>query len=76
MHIIYCFKYADPSIGGPEIIPPGWSDWHGLVGQSRYYNYTISHNGVPIHSDDLYLTDIIVSHLFIYFIIVNRLLEK
>ncbi|XP_063368638.1 N-acetylglucosamine-6-sulfatase-like [Cydia amplana] len=40
-------------------VPPGWSEWHGLVGNSVYYNYTLSNNGVPTHSEDLYLTDII-----------------
>eukprot|EP00039_Didymoeca_costata_P033451 m.42389 g.42389 ORF g.42389 m.42389 type:complete len:500 (+) comp9877_c1_seq3:65-1564(+) len=26
--------------------PPGWDDWHGLVGNSRYYNVSIIDNGV------------------------------
>ncbi|XP_052738954.1 N-acetylglucosamine-6-sulfatase [Bicyclus anynana] len=55
----YLNEYGTPSAGGPEQVPPGWSEWHGLVGNSVYYNYTISNNGVPTYSTDLYLTDII-----------------
>ncbi|XP_013167378.1 PREDICTED: N-acetylglucosamine-6-sulfatase-like [Papilio xuthus] len=55
----YLNEYGVKAAGGPEQIPPGWSEWHGLVGNSVYYNYTISNNGVPTHSTDLYLTDII-----------------
>jgi arylsulfatase A-like enzyme len=31
----------------PSYIPPGWGDWHALVGQSAYqvFNYKINHNG-------------------------------
>ncbi|MCU1428285.1 MAG: sulfatase [Actinomycetia bacterium] len=30
-------------------VPPGWDDWHALVGDSAYkmYGYTMSNNGVP-----------------------------
>ncbi|XP_047537974.1 N-acetylglucosamine-6-sulfatase-like [Vanessa atalanta] len=55
----YLNEYGVHATGGPEQIPPGWSEWHGLVGNSVYYNYTISNNGVPTYSTDLYLTDII-----------------
>ena len=44
-------------------VPPGWNQWAGLVGNSIYYNYTLSLNGVPeIHGDiyeDDYLTDVV-----------------
>ncbi len=43
--------------------PPGWSQWFGLVGNSVYYNYTISDNGVAqVHGDNYttdYLTDVL-----------------
>ncbi|XP_049879116.1 N-acetylglucosamine-6-sulfatase-like [Pectinophora gossypiella] len=55
----YLNEYGTERAGGPERVPPGWSEWHGLVGNSVYYNYTISNNGVPTHSTDLYLTDVI-----------------
>ncbi|XP_032526947.2 N-acetylglucosamine-6-sulfatase-like [Danaus plexippus] len=55
----YLNEYGVHASGGPEQVPPGWSEWHGLVGNSVYYNYTISNNGVPTFSTDLYLTDII-----------------
>ena len=47
-------------------VPPGWSDWHGLKGNSRYYNGTISNNGnATFHGDDQvkdYLPDIFWAH--------------
>ncbi|XP_022115087.1 N-acetylglucosamine-6-sulfatase [Pieris rapae] len=55
----YLNAYGTKEAGGIENVPPGWSDWHGLVGNSVYYNYTISNNGVPTYSTDLYLTDVI-----------------
>lgn len=48
-------------------IPPGWDWWIGLVGNSKYYNYTLSVNGTAVHHRDSYqndyLTDVIVSVL-------------
>ncbi|KAL0867806.1 hypothetical protein ABMA27_008508 [Loxostege sticticalis] len=55
----YLNQYGVKEAGGPEVVPPGWSEWHGLVGNSVYYNYTMSNNGVPTYSTDLYLTDVI-----------------
>ena len=61
----YLNQYGMPSVGGPEHVPPGWDEWVGLVGNSRYYNYTLSVNGKPekhgqTYATD-YLTDILVS---------------
>ena len=56
-------QYGSKGAGGPEHVPPGWTDWQGLVGNSRYYNYTLSNNGVPeVHKDNYandYLTDVV-----------------
>lgn len=53
--------------GGTEHVPPGWDDWLGLVGNSRYYNYSLSDNGKKVkHGDEYssdYLTDVLVSLL-------------
>ena len=58
-------QYGEPSAGGVSHVPPGWDWWVGLVGNSRYYNYTLSVNGTAQkHGDSYeedYLTDIIVS---------------
>ncbi|GAB5363917.1 hypothetical protein AAMO2058_000924500 [Amorphochlora amoebiformis] len=48
---------------GIQYVPPGWSQWYALKGNSRYFNYTISNNGQPEYHgnsyDDDYLTDIL-----------------
>jgi hypothetical protein len=35
----------------------GWSQWFGLVGNSVYYDYTISNNGLPETHGNNYTTD-------------------
>ncbi|CAL4107884.1 unnamed protein product, partial [Meganyctiphanes norvegica] len=59
----YLNAYGQHAVGGVEHIPPGYDHWMGLVGNSRYYNYTLSVDGVAeMHGDnfeDDYLTNII-----------------
>ncbi len=41
----------------PELVPPGWDDWHGLVDYStyNYFNWAINDNGeVHYHGDREY----------------------
>ncbi|XP_078680909.1 N-acetylglucosamine-6-sulfatase-like [Branchiostoma floridae x Branchiostoma belcheri] len=59
----YLNQYGFPSTGGPGHIPPGWDWWIGLIGNSRYYDYSLSVNGTKQkhgtqYSRD-YLTDVI-----------------
>ena len=42
----YLNNYGTRKVGGVEHIPPGWDQWYGLVGNSKYYGYTVSNNGV------------------------------
>ena len=46
-------------------VPPGWDSWLGLVGNSQYYHYSVSDNGVRVqHGDDYsndYFTDVIAN---------------
>lgn len=45
-------------------VPPGFTDWHGLHGNSKYYNYTLNENGILKQFGDQeqeYLTDVLVS---------------
>lgn len=48
---------------GVKHVPLGWDFWAALVGNSKYYNYTLSINGkAEVHGDDYnedYLTDVI-----------------
>jgi len=59
----YLNQYGKGNEGGIEHVPEGWDWWAGLVGNSRYYNYTISNNGkAEVHKDNYttdYLTDVI-----------------
>ncbi len=47
-------------------IPPGWDDWHALVGETAHkmYNYTITNNGVATTAGDApedYETDVLAN---------------
>ena len=59
----YLNRYGLPDAGGLDHIPPGWTHWRALQGNSVYYNYTLSVDGVPeIHGDSYtedYMTDVI-----------------
>ena len=55
----YAGKYLNEYRG--TAVPKGWEHWYGLVGNSKYYNYSLNVNGVlEDHGDDYekdYLTD-------------------
>ena len=57
-------KYGKTETGGVSYVPPGYDRWVALVGNSRYYNFTLSVDGKEeIHGDDYgadYLTDLLV----------------
>jgi len=59
----YLNQYGTRKGGGFGHLPKGWNFWAGLVGNSKYYNYTLSVNGKPeVHKDSYprdYLTDVI-----------------
>lgn len=53
----YLNNYGFNQAGGVKYIPPGWSHWFGLVGNSKYYNYDISNNGMQQSFGSNYSTD-------------------
>ncbi|KAJ0057556.1 hypothetical protein NL108_009320 [Boleophthalmus pectinirostris] len=61
----YLNQYGRKEVGDVAHVPPGWDQWHALVGNSQYYNYTLSVNGKEeIHGDSYekdYLTDLITN---------------
>lgn len=63
------FQYGDRAVGGAAHVPPGWDWWYGLLGNSRYYNYSLSINGTEKFFANDYLTDAIVK----YFTFINRI---
>uniref|UniRef100_A0A8C6LX38 N-acetylglucosamine-6-sulfatase n=1 Tax=Nothobranchius furzeri TaxID=105023 RepID=A0A8C6LX38_NOTFU len=62
----YLNQYGQKAAGDVDHVPPGWDQWNALVGNSQYYNYTLSVNGkAEKHSDTYekdYLTDLIDKH--------------
>uniref|UniRef100_A0A1A8ITC6 N-acetylglucosamine-6-sulfatase n=2 Tax=Nothobranchius kuhntae TaxID=321403 RepID=A0A1A8ITC6_NOTKU len=61
----YLNQYGQKAAGDVDHVPPGWDQWNALVGNSQYYNYTLSVNGkAEKHSDTYekdYLTDLILN---------------
>ncbi|XP_063167168.1 N-acetylglucosamine-6-sulfatase-like [Candoia aspera] len=61
----YLNQYGVPKAGGVQHIPLGWTYWLGLVGNSKYYNYTLSVNGHEEkhgdHYEEDYLTDLLTN---------------
>ncbi|XP_075996301.1 glucosamine (N-acetyl)-6-sulfatase (Sanfilippo disease IIID), b [Genypterus blacodes] len=61
----YLNQYGKKEGGDIGYVPPGWDQWHALVGNSQYYNYTLSVNGKEEQHGDSYeedyLTDLIVN---------------
>ncbi|XP_062560664.1 N-acetylglucosamine-6-sulfatase-like [Armigeres subalbatus] len=57
----YAGKYLNEYYS--EVVPPGWDDWHGLHGNSRYYNYTLNENGQKVSFTDEYLTDVLSNRI-------------
>ncbi|KAH7947545.1 hypothetical protein HPB52_013085 [Rhipicephalus sanguineus] len=59
----YLNRYGHKKAGGVQHVPPGWTNWNGLVGNSVYYNYTLSINGTAEKHGDSpdkdYLTDVL-----------------
>jgi N-acetylglucosamine-6-sulfatase len=60
----YLNNYAEKSSGvNVSHIPIGWHKWFGLVGNSKYYDYSVSNDGVEEkHGNDYekdYFTDVI-----------------
>ena len=58
----YLNMYGNGKMGGPGHVPPGWDDWHGLLGNSVFYDYDLSVNGVrEAHgtAPEDYLTDLV-----------------
>ena len=43
--------------GGPAHILPGWDNWQALVGNSVFYDYTLSNNGTAEKHGNDYATD-------------------
>lgn len=43
----------------PVTVPPGWDDWHGIVGGGNYYDTRVFENGTPHQYTGPYQTDLL-----------------
>lgn len=68
----YAGKYLNEYFSSK--IPPGWKQWYGLHGNSRYYNYTLNENGQKRFYENEYLTDLLKSRI-VEFISANNATE-
>mmetsp|Transcript_9881 Transcript_9881/g.10962 ORF Transcript_9881/g.10962 Transcript_9881/m.10962 type:complete len:511 (+) Transcript_9881:21-1553(+) len=59
----YLNNYGTKPVGGVEHIPPGWTRWFGLVGNSKYYDYDVSNNGTLEHHGSNYATDYFTDYI-------------
>jgi arylsulfatase A-like enzyme len=50
----YLNNYGTFKVGGCAHVPPGWDQWYGLVGNSKYYSYTVctGNNQSEVHGND------------------------
>ena len=60
----YLNQYGFGRAGGIRHVPPGWDVWLGLMGNSKFYNYSLSVDGVrkrygDSYADGDYLTEVI-----------------
>ena len=66
----YLNNYGEPKVGGVARIPPGWDEWYGLVGNSKYYDYVVSRQGVAEHHGSDYqadyFTDRVANHSLLF----------
>ena len=58
----YLNSYGYPDAGNATVngtgwVPPGWNRWFGLLGNSQYYGYTVSDDGVAVHHGRDYAVD-------------------
>ncbi|EDV99854.1 GH12546 [Drosophila grimshawi] len=56
-HTFFAGKYLNQFKGAE--VPPGWDEFYGLHGNSRYYNYTMRENQQNVSYTDTYLTDLL-----------------
>ncbi len=59
----YLNGYGKQKNGGPELVPPGWVRWYGLVSNDKTsaFDYTVNENGELAHygnAKDDYKTDV------------------
>lgn len=68
IHIGKYLNYYGADNRGSSYVPPGWSDWMGLVDPNTYqmWGYTVNHNGVSttygsrnVEDPKLYQTDVL-----------------
>lgn len=59
----YLNNYGSGTTGGVAYIPPGWDQWYGLVGNSKYYGYTVSNNGIAEKHGHDYYSDYFTDYL-------------
>jgi len=64
----YLNQYGQDPSSPATHVPPGWDNWLGLVGNSRYYDYAVSDNGIEKqHGSDYhkdYFTDLVANRSY------------
>jgi N-acetylglucosamine-6-sulfatase len=62
VHVGKFLSFYERAVGDPDVVPPGWDEWHTVLDPVDYYRYVLHVNGHPVYHDSRardYLTHVL-----------------